>query len=146
MHGQQVAVKIEKPTAEANNPGFASMLTAQFECEIEILYTHCHANICTLLSHCEGDPASGHGRALVYEYCANGCLYDRLQMDEGADAKHPHEALTWQQRVNIAVGTARGLAFLHSDPNGPVIHRDVKTANILLDAKMQPKVSPLQIV
>jgi serine/threonine protein kinase len=48
--------------------------------------------------------------------------------------------LDWDTRLNIAVGAARGLAYLHNDTDPPIIHRDIKSANILLDSKMQAQV------
>jgi serine/threonine protein kinase len=178
MGGKQVAVKLEKTNEETAEPNFARLLGAQFESEIEILYTHSHPNICALLAHSEADPVAGRGRALVYEYCVNGCLYDRIQngahtqIGNGTQVqmKNAVPALTWEQRVQISIGTARGLAFLHSGVEAKqIIHRDVKTgalflfspfsqlyhldlsgtfshtANILLDGQMQPKVGDYQI-
>jgi serine/threonine protein kinase len=48
--------------------------------------------------------------------------------------------LDWETRLNIAVGAARGLSYLHNDSEPSILHRDVKSANILLDAKMQAQV------
>ena len=75
----------------------------------------------------------GPTRALVYDFCANGDLFEYIHAPD-------KPALSWAQRLRIAVGTGRGLAYLHS-AEPPVIHRDVKTMNILLDADLEPKVS-----
>ena len=50
-------------------------------------------------------------------------------------------ALSWEHRLNIIVGTARGLAYLHEESNVRIIHRDIKCANILLDDSLQPKIA-----
>lgn len=73
---------------------------------------------------------------IVYEYISNGTLSDHLQ---GLNKKKKH--LTWSSRLNIAHATAEGLAYLHSSAVPPIYHRDVKSSNILLDEKMNAKVS-----
>ncbi len=60
-------------------------------------------------------------------------------MNDVDPIKRPH--LDWQRRYNIIVGIARGLLYLHEDSRLRVIHRDLKTSNILLDAKMNPKIA-----
>lgn len=71
---------------------------------------------------------------IVYEYVPNGTLSDHLH---GLKKKH----LTWSNRLKIAHATAEGLAYLHFSAVPPIYHRDVKSSNILLDAKMNAKVS-----
>ncbi|CAI5465184.1 unnamed protein product [Closterium sp. Yama58-4] len=75
---------------------------------------------------------------LVYEFIERGTLEDMLR----ADSKHP---LTWRQRVDIACGAASGFAYLHHQIKPPIIHRDVKTANILITAGLEAKVSDFGI-
>ncbi|PKI70980.1 hypothetical protein CRG98_008561 [Punica granatum] len=72
--------------------------------------------------------------ALIYEYLAKGNLHENLS---GKNANF----LTWDQRLCIAVDAAKGLDYLHNDCNPPIIHRDIKTANILLDEHLQAKIS-----
>lgn len=70
---------------------------------------------------------------LVYQFMANGSLEDRILCRKGTPP------LTWAQRKDISIGAARGLQFLHSFTKAPIIHGDIKTANILLDKHMEPK-------
>jgi serine/threonine protein kinase len=91
----------------------------QFAAEMALLTTVQHPNICRLL----GVSMDGTRRCLVLEYCPGGALDKRLLRD--------HATLGWKQRLQVAVGIARALAHLHSlEP--AMIHRDVKTQNVLL--------------
>ncbi|XP_015957065.3 proline-rich receptor-like protein kinase PERK3 [Arachis duranensis] len=89
-----------------------------------------HPNLVTLLGYCENNESECF---LVYELCCNGSLshwlfdYDKV--------------LSWIQRLEIAVDSARGLKFLQTYPGGCIVHRDIKPANILLDANFQAKLS-----
>ncbi|KAH9678907.1 Wall-associated receptor kinase 2 [Citrus sinensis] len=69
---------------------------------------------------------------LVYEFVGNGTLFEHI---------HKNGNLTWERRLRIAAETAGVLSYLHSETNVPIIHRDVKSANILLDENYTPKVS-----
>lgn len=103
-----------------------------FQSEVETLGRIRHANIVKLLLSCSNGEGS---RILVYEYMENGSLGDVLH-------EHKSEALSdWSKRYNIALGAAQGLAYLHHDCVPPIIHRDVKSNNILLDGEFQPRVA-----
>jgi serine/threonine protein kinase len=130
ISGRSVAVKVDSPKLLKENEKTQQMLKQQYVYELTMLYTHAHPNICALIAHCVDGPT----RSLVYEYCANGNLRDRIV------AKNT-PLLTWPQRLRIAVGIARGLAFLHSASPNPLVHRDVKTSNILLNGDLEAKVS-----
>ncbi|KAL7206202.1 hypothetical protein ACSBR2_019000 [Camellia fascicularis] len=71
---------------------------------------------------------------LVYEYLPNGSLWDRLHTCQKIQ-------MDWEVRYEIAVGAAKGLEYLHHGCDRPVIHRDVKTSNILLDEQLKPKIA-----
>lgn len=108
----------------------------EFRAEIEMLSKFRHSHIVSLLGYHEG---SGEGEMiLVYEYMPNGSLEDHL---------HKRRAnlslLTWVQRLQICIGAARGLDYLHTGTGVQtrVIHRDVKSSNILLDENLAAKIS-----
>lgn len=91
-----------------------------------------HPNIVTLAGYC-----AEHGqRLLVYEYIANGNLHDMLHFAEDSS-----KALSWNARVRIALGTARALEYLHEVCLPSVVHRNFKSANILLDEELNPHLS-----
>ncbi|KAK6945680.1 Serine-threonine/tyrosine-protein kinase, catalytic domain [Dillenia turbinata] len=102
----------------------------EFKNEIELLSRVHHKNLVSLVGFCfeQGE------QMLVYEYVPNGTLKDSLSGKSGI-------RLDWMRRLKIALGSARGLAYLHELANPPIIHRDVKTTNILLDERLNAKVS-----
>jgi pto-interacting protein 1 len=85
-------------------------------------------NVVALLGYCVDGPL----RVLAYEYAPNGSLHDILHGRKGVKGAQPGPVLSWHQRVKIAVGAARGLEYLHEKANPHVIHRDIKSSNVLL--------------
>lgn len=112
-----------------NNRGQAER---EFKVEVEAIGRVRHKNLVRLLGYC----AEGAHRMLVYEYVDNGNLEQWLHGDVG-----PQSPLTWKIRMNIILGTANGLMYLHEGLEPKVVHRDVKSSNILLDTQWNPKVS-----
>ncbi|XP_060191597.1 LRR receptor-like serine/threonine-protein kinase HSL2 [Lycium barbarum] len=102
-----------------------------FRSEVETLGRVRHGNIVKLLYSGIGDDF----RILVYEFMENGSLGDVLHGEKGG------ELLDWPKRFAIAVGAAQGLAYLHHDSVPAIVHRDVKSNNILLDEDFKPKVA-----
>ncbi|KAJ7957975.1 Protein kinase [Quillaja saponaria] len=104
----------------------------EFIVEVLMLSLLHHPNLVTLIGYC----TDGDQRLLVYEYMPMGSLADHL-FDIGPEK----EPLSWNTRIKIALGAARGLEYLHCKANPPVIYRDLKSANILLDSDFHPKLS-----
>ncbi|CAI9292137.1 unnamed protein product [Lactuca saligna] len=112
-----------------NNRGQAER---EFKVEVEAIGRVRHKNLVRLLGYC----VEGAYRMLVYEYVDNGNLDQWLHGDVGDVSP-----LTWSVRMNIVQGTAKGLAYLHEGLEPKVVHRDIKSSNILLDRQWNPKVS-----
>ncbi|KAJ8555996.1 hypothetical protein K7X08_022754 [Anisodus acutangulus] len=106
--------------------------TREFLVEVLILSLLHHPNLVNLVGYC----SDGDQRILVYEYMPNGSLEDHL-LELGPE-KNP---LDWDTRMKIAEGAAKGLEYLHEKANPPVIYRDFKASNILLDENLNPKLS-----
>ncbi|XP_031379761.1 BRASSINOSTEROID INSENSITIVE 1-associated receptor kinase 1 isoform X1 [Punica granatum] len=100
----------------------------QFQTEVELISMAVHRNLLRLRGFC----MTPTERLLVYPYMANGSVASCLR--ERADAQPP---LSWPNRKRIALGAARGLAYLHDHCDPKIIHRDVKAANILLDEEFE---------
>ncbi|KAJ0567733.1 putative protein kinase RLK-Pelle-LRR-VIII-1 family [Helianthus annuus] len=102
----------------------------EFKTEIELLSRIHHKNVVSLVGFCyeQGE------QMLVYEYISNGSLKDNLSGIAGMK-------LSWMKRLEIALGSAKGLTYLHELANPPIIHRDIKSNNILLDDHMNAKVA-----
>ncbi|TYJ99108.1 LRR receptor-like serine/threonine-protein kinase FEI 2 isoform X1 [Cucumis melo var. makuwa] len=103
-----------------------------FERELEILGCIKHINLVNLRGYCSL-PSS---KLLIYDFLAMGSLDDFLH--EHGPGKQP---LDWRARLRIAFGSARGIAYLHHDCSPKIVHRDIKSSNILLDENLEPHVS-----
>ncbi|XP_076907766.1 systemin receptor SR160-like [Bidens hawaiensis] len=104
----------------------------EFTAEMETIGKVKHRNLVPLLGYCK----VGDERLLVYEYMKYGSLEDVLR-----DRKKTGLKLNWATRRKIAVGSASGLVFLHHSCNPPIIHRDMKSSNVLLDENLEARVS-----
>ncbi|KAI3771063.1 hypothetical protein L6452_02216 [Arctium lappa] len=119
--GQLIAIKIaQKGTTQGG---------LEFKTEIELLTRVHHKNVVGLIGFCfdQGE------RMLVYEYIVNGTVKHSLSGRSSI-------RMDWMRRLKVALGAARGLQYLHDLVDPPIIHRDVKASNILLDARLVVKV------
>ncbi|XVE99328.1 hypothetical protein REPUB_Repub03eG0188900 [Reevesia pubescens] len=126
--GRQVAVK------RANAATIIHTNSRKFEAELEILCNVKHSNIVNLLGYC----AEMGERLMVYEYMPHGTLHDHLHGDLSP--------LGWDLRLKIALQAARALKYLHNEVTTPIVHRDVKTSNILLDSEWGPRIADFRIL
>ncbi|KAK9074999.1 hypothetical protein SSX86_003318 [Deinandra increscens subsp. villosa] len=122
---KDVAVKRMNMNPEQGIPAFHK--------EIDLLSACDQVNIISLVGYCD----EGDEKILVYEYMPNGSLYDYLYLRQ--DVINPR--LTVEQRLEICIGVAKGLTYLHSGTHFNIIHSDIKCDNILLDRNMVPKIS-----
>ncbi|CAN6236888.1 unnamed protein product [Urochloa humidicola] len=107
----------------------------EFRAEIETLSRVRHRNLVPLRGYCRAAGNGGNDRLLIYPFMENGSLDQWLHERGGA-------ALPWPARLRIARGAARGLAHLHDATSEPrVLHRDIKSSNILLDSGMEPRLA-----
>ncbi|KAG0470903.1 hypothetical protein HPP92_017603 [Vanilla planifolia] len=106
--------------------------TREFLIEVLMLGLLHHPNLVKLLGYC----AESNQRILVYEYMPFGSLQDHLLATSSKN-----KPLDWFTRMKIAAGAAKGLEHLHDVANPPVIYRDMKASNILLDKNFHPKLS-----
>lgn len=106
----------------------------QWLAEVQFLGVVDHPNLVKLLGYCSADGERGIQRLLVYEFMPNKSLEDHLF----SKALHP---LPWKTRLEIILGAAQGLDYLHEGLEVQVIYRDFKASNVLLDANFKPKLS-----
>ncbi|KAJ8540260.1 hypothetical protein K7X08_030179 [Anisodus acutangulus] len=122
--GEVVAVKqLDRSGTQGNQ---------EFLVEVKKLTLLNHPNLVNLIGYC----ADGDQRILVFEYMPMGRLEDHL-----LDIKEDKKPLDWLSRMNIALGAANGLEYLHEKANPPIIYRDLKGTNILLDKDFNPRLS-----
>ncbi|GAA0166336.1 hypothetical protein LIER_21512 [Lithospermum erythrorhizon] len=123
-NGQVVFVKrLDKNSTQGNK---------EFLVEVLMLSLLRHTNLLKLVGYC----ADGDQKLLVYDYMPMGSVEEHL-----LDLKAEMQPLDWVQRMKIACGTAQGIEYLHEKANPPIIYRDLKCSNIMLDDEFNPKLS-----
>ncbi|KAG7657194.1 Serine-threonine/tyrosine-protein kinase catalytic domain [Arabidopsis suecica] len=123
LEDTQVAVKM---LSHSSAQGYK-----EFKAEVELLLRVHHRNLVGLVGYCD----DGDNLALIYEYMANGDLKENMSGKRGGNV------LTWENRMQIAVEAAQGLEYLHNGCTPPMVHRDVKTTNILLNERYGAKLA-----
>uniref|UniRef100_A0A7N0TW17 Protein kinase domain-containing protein n=1 Tax=Kalanchoe fedtschenkoi TaxID=63787 RepID=A0A7N0TW17_KALFE len=122
LNGTQVAVKM---LSASSSQGYK-----EFQAEAKLLMRVHHRNLTSLIGYC----IDGDKLGLIYEYMANG----NLEMNISSKNR---EYLTWEDRLYIAVDAAQGLEYLHNGCKPPIVHRDIKSTNILLNDQFQAKLA-----
>ncbi|VFQ84125.1 unnamed protein product [Cuscuta campestris] len=125
--GKRVAVKMMDESGKQGEE--------EFEVEVDLLSRLRSPYLLSLIGYC----SEGNHKVLVYEFMVNGGLHEHLYSFGGSTSARRN--LDWETRLKIALDAAKGLEYLHEDVNPPVIHRDFKTSNILLDENFHAKVS-----
>ncbi|KAF8087242.1 hypothetical protein N665_0593s0005 [Sinapis alba] len=133
-NGTKIAVKMIKDSLSTIPNGTSSSSSSQaskeFQVEAELLLTVHHRNLASFVGYCDDERST----ALIYEYMANGNLQEYISSEKAED-------LSWENRLHIAIDSAQGLEYLHHGCRPPIIHRDVKTANILLNDNLEAKIA-----
>ncbi|XP_010500770.1 PREDICTED: probable LRR receptor-like serine/threonine-protein kinase At1g51810 [Camelina sativa] len=120
---EEVAIKM---LSHSSSQGYK-----QFKAEVELLLRVHHKNLVGLVGYCD----EGENLALIYEYMANGDL------DEHMSGKRGGSFLNWAARLKIVADSAQGLEYLHNGCKPLMVHRDIKTTNILLNEHFQAKLA-----
>ncbi|XP_060176863.1 probable receptor-like protein kinase At5g24010 [Lycium barbarum] len=129
-NGVKVAVKRSEP---GNGQGIM-----EFQTEITILSKIRHQHLVSLIGYCD----ERNEMILVYEFMEKGTLREHLYSSkEDVSKSSSRSELSWDQRLQICIGAAKGLHYLHTGLSEPIIHRDIKSTNILLDEFYVAKVA-----
>ncbi|GAB2274470.1 hypothetical protein Dimus_009240 [Dionaea muscipula] len=137
--GRLVAVKREEVLLARRKNSAHSCETAAFDSELALLSRVHHKHLVGLVGFCQEQDE----RLLVYNYMSKGSLHDHLHNNNNNMEKSSIILNSWRMRIKIALDAARGIEYLHNYAVPPIIHRDVKSSNILLDSNWTASVSDL---
>ncbi|XP_050375224.1 PTI1-like tyrosine-protein kinase 1 isoform X1 [Argentina anserina] len=132
--GKAVAVKKLDVASEPES-------NVEFLTQVSMVSRLRHDNLVELLGYC----VEGSLRVLAYEFATMGSLHDILHGRKGVQGAQPGPTLDWMQRVRIAVDAARGLEYLHEKVQPPIIHRDIRSSNVLLFEDFKAKIADFNL-
>ncbi|CAL5416925.1 unnamed protein product [Camellia sinensis] len=133
-NGKAVAVKKLDVAAEPES-------NVEFLTQVSMVSRLKHDNLVELLGYC----VEGNLRVLAYDFATMGSLHDILHGRKGVQGAQPGPVLDWMQRVRIAVDAARGLEYLHEKVQPSVIHRDIRSSNVLLFEDFKAKIADFNL-
>ncbi|GLT73855.1 hypothetical protein SLA2020_456870 [Shorea laevis] len=133
-NGKAVAVKKLDVSSEPES-------NVEFLTQVSMVSRLKHENVVELQGYC----VEGNLRVLAYEFATMGSLHDILHGRKGVQGAQPGPVLDWMQRVQIAVNAARGLEYLHEKVQPSVIHRDVRSSNVLLFEDFKAKIADFNL-
>ncbi|XP_010056915.2 PTI1-like tyrosine-protein kinase 3 isoform X3 [Eucalyptus grandis] len=132
--GKAVAVKKLDNSSEAESD-------VEFLTQVSMVSRLKHENFVQLLGYC----VEGNLRVLAYEFATMGSLHDVLHGRKGVQGAQPGPVLDWTQRVRIAVDAARGLEYLHEKVQPSIIHRDIRSSNVLLFEDFKARIADFNL-
>lgn len=133
--GKQISIKkLDLPQETESNNDFLT--------QVSMVSRLKHDNFVELLGYC----VEGNLRCLTYEFATMGSLHDILHGRKGVQGAQPGPPLDWLQRVRIAIDAAKGLEYLHEKVNPSIIHRDIRSSNILLFDEFRAKIADFNLL
>uniref|UniRef100_A0A0E0IM98 non-specific protein-tyrosine kinase n=2 Tax=Oryza nivara TaxID=4536 RepID=A0A0E0IM98_ORYNI len=129
-NGKQVAVKKLDASTEPE-------VDNDFLTQVSIVSRLRHENFVEMLGYC----VEGNQRLVAYEFATMGSLHDILHGRKGVPGAQPGPALDWMQRVRIAIDAAKGLEYLHEKVQPSIVHRDIRSSNVLLFEDYKAKIA-----
>ncbi|KAK8459325.1 hypothetical protein SEVIR_2G122600v4 [Setaria viridis] len=132
--GRQAAVK--KLDASENEPN------DEFLKQVSLASKLKHDNLVEMLGYC----VEGNYRILAYEFATMGSLHDVLHGRKGVQGAQPGPVLDWMQRVKIAIEAAKGIEYLHEKVQPSIIHRDIRSSNVLLFEDFKAKIADFNLL
>lgn len=132
--GRQAAVK--KLDASENEPNDEFLKQVSQASRLK------HENLVEMLGYC----VEGNYRILAYEFATMGSLHDVLHGRKGVQGAQPGPVLDWTQRVKIAIEAAKGLEYLHEKVQPSIIHRDIRSSNVLLFEDFKAKIADFNLL
>ncbi|KAF5737358.1 Kinase superfamily protein [Tripterygium wilfordii] len=130
--GQDAAIK-KLDTSQEPDTDFGAQLSVVSRLQ--------HEHFVELMAYC----LEANNRILVYQFATMGSLHDVLHGTKGVQGAEPGPVLTWNQRVKVAFGAAKGLEYLHEKVQPPIVHRDVRSSNVLLFDDFLAKIADFNV-